>query len=249
MYASFADFYDTIFPCSPTALELIQGFSSPTSRILELGCGTGALLKNVKAQRAVGLDIEPALIAKAKAHKDAHGAGPTQKATALEGGTTTLERPEFICAELLDFGPSQPEASFELVFSLGNVVSHLEPQHFIKWLEEIHRLLVPGGRWIFHVIYWDDILNQTQYNYPPLKRGEYIFNRSYGDISEQSLSFQSCLTQGERTVFEQKQILVPHRFAFLMQIHHRFNNLSVWADYAKNPQGGISRVVVMQRAG
>ena len=243
MYSSFAEVYDNIFPVSASALDLIRGYSTPSTRILELGCGTGALLKKLKALRKVGLDIEPALIA--KAHKKICLEQIEQSSSAQINGE--LDNAEFICAEMMDFGPSQPAASFELIFSLGNVVSHLEPQQFKNWLENIHRLLVPGGCWIFHIIHWDSILKLADYNYPPLKRGDYIFNRNYGDISAQSLSFRSCLTRGDELVFEQKQILYPHSSYFLMQIHRGFKNLEIWADYAKNPPTGISRVLVMQR--
>ena len=243
MYSSFAEVYDCIFPVSASALDLILGYVNSKTRILELGCGTGALLKELKALRKVGLDIEPALIAKAQ--KKICFEPPEQSSFAQINAE--LDNAEFICAELMDFGPSQPAAAFDLIFSLGNVVSHLEPQQFKNWLENIHRLLVPGGYWIFHIIHWDDILKFTDYSYPPLKRGDYIFNRNYSDISAQSLNFKTRLTQGEALVFEQKQILYPHSSAFLNQIHHGFKNLEIWADYAKNPPAGISRVLVMQR--
>jgi SAM-dependent methyltransferase len=227
MYSSFAKYYELIFPMSPPARDLIQGFVTENSRLLELGCGTGQLLKCIQAKHCVGLDIEPAVIELAKSNTD--------------------KTREFFCCDLSEFGPTKSNGEFEVIFSLGNVISHIHPVTLKQWLVEIKRLLVPGGLWIFHTIHWDDILPLEKFEYPALPRGETIFDRSYGEISPESVTFTTKLRQGESLVFEQQQKLFPHTEKTLRSMHEPFQLLHQWADYSKKPPAGISRVYCFRK--
>lgn len=102
---------------------------------LELGCGRGEglriILERFGARRAVGIDLDPAQVARARRRLGTkHG----DAAEAQEGDVARLEF---------------PEASFDAVFDFG--ILH----HCAEWrqaLREVHRVLKPGGRFYFEEV-------------------------------------------------------------------------------------------------
>ncbi len=96
--------------------------AAPLSRdrdVLEIGCGTGMILKEIAplARRAVGIDISPGMLEKAK-----------------ERGLTVQEA----SATALPF----PDASFDVAYSF-KVLAHVEDIRTA--LAEVDRVLRPGG--------------------------------------------------------------------------------------------------------
>jgi len=97
-------------------------------RVLDVGCGTGKLLKSAEARfpgaKLVGVDAAIEMV------KYAQTSNPT--------GTIQFQR---ATAEELPF----PNASFELVFSTMTF-HHWSNQ--TKGIAEVARVLTPGGRWL-----------------------------------------------------------------------------------------------------
>ena len=101
--------------------------TAPLARVLEVGCGTGALLAGVAAAfpgvTFLGIDIEAPMV---------------EHATAAHGGGTV----SFAHADLLDLAPEQP---YDAVFSVDTIHHvHDHPAAFAA----VRALLRPGGRWI-----------------------------------------------------------------------------------------------------
>ena len=102
-----------------TEFGLIERYCSG-AEVLEVGCGTGLILKRVaqQAKRSVGVDISPGMLEHAKKRGlDVH-----------EGTATNL--------------PFDDE-SFDLVYSF-KVLAHVEG--IAQALSEMHRVTRPGGR-------------------------------------------------------------------------------------------------------
>lgn len=87
--------------------------------VLEVGCGTGMILKEIHpiAQRAVGIDISPGMLAQAEA----------RGLEVVEGSATEL--------------PFE-DASFDVVYSF-KVLAHVE--EIERAMREVSRVLRPGG--------------------------------------------------------------------------------------------------------
>jgi ubiquinone/menaquinone biosynthesis C-methylase UbiE len=117
-------------------IELALSLGPAPRRVLDVGCGTGLLLRELgrrlpEAPELTGVDPAAAMIETASAGGDA----------AIEPGRATDTRPRYLHgrAERLPFD----DASFDLVISTTSF-DHWADQG--AGLAECHRVLVPGGR-------------------------------------------------------------------------------------------------------
>jgi SAM-dependent methyltransferase len=93
----------------------------PDHAVLDLGCGYGEFINNVKAAQRFGMDLNPATAAK------------------LAQDVKFLEQD---CAELWDL----PDASLDIVFT-SNFLEHLGDKEAVKrTLRQAYRCLRPGGK-------------------------------------------------------------------------------------------------------
>lgn len=115
-------------PIQRTVLQLAAEQVSRPGAILDVGCGTGKLLKSAKARfpgaKLVGVDAAIEMV------KYAQTSNPI--------GTIQFQQ---AMAEELPF----PNASFDLVFSTMTF-HHWSNQ--TKGIAEVARVLTPGGRWL-----------------------------------------------------------------------------------------------------
>jgi SAM-dependent methyltransferase len=102
-----------------------------SASILDLGCGYGALLYYINAlgyENARGVD-----------------ASPEQVRTARSLGVHGVEQGD-VMASL----ETTPTASLDVVVTF-DLLEHLTRQEAFQVLDEVNRVLRPGGRWIIHV--------------------------------------------------------------------------------------------------
>jgi SAM-dependent methyltransferase len=122
---------------------LIEGIAADVAavapagaRVLEVGCGPGHLSLRLARQHGLavtGLDLDPAMIARARANAD-------------RPGNSDQRRPSFLVGDVASL--AFPDRSFDLV------VSTLSMHHWADstaGLAEIGRVLRPGGR----ALVWD----------------------------------------------------------------------------------------------
>jgi SAM-dependent methyltransferase len=106
------------------------------ARVLEVGCGPGHLSLRLARQHGLqvtGLDLDPAMIARARANADRPGNGDGRRPSFLVGDAASL---------------AFPDASFDLVVSTLSMHHWADPT---AGLAEIGRVLRPGGR----ALVWD----------------------------------------------------------------------------------------------
>ena len=108
---------------------LDQAAIQPGHRVLDIGCGTGALVTLIKSLHSdvdvVGLDPDPKALARAR-----------RKA---ERAAVTIQLDQGFSDEL-----PYPDASFDRVFS-SFMLHHLQAGEKEKTLREVRRVLRPGG--------------------------------------------------------------------------------------------------------
>lgn len=102
----------------------------PSQRFVDVGCARGTLLRTVDARvrfehPPVGVDFSPAGLARARAEQARSG----RPAHYVQGAATAL--------------PLQ-DAAFDIITS-GYLVKHLSDEELRGFLDEVHRVLAPGG--------------------------------------------------------------------------------------------------------
>jgi SAM-dependent methyltransferase len=106
------------------------------ARVLEVGCGPGHLSLRLARQHGLdvtGLDLDPAMIARARANAD-------------RPGSSDQRRPSFVVGDVAAL--AFPDGSFDLVVSTLSMHHWADPT---AGLAEIGRVLRPGGR----ALIWD----------------------------------------------------------------------------------------------
>jgi SAM-dependent methyltransferase len=106
------------------------------ARVLEVGCGPGRLSIRLARQHdldVTGLDLDPAMIQRARANADARGDGGQRQPSFLVGDVASL---------------AFPDGSFDLVVSTMSMHHWADPA---VGLAEIARVLRPGAR----ALVWD----------------------------------------------------------------------------------------------
>jgi SAM-dependent methyltransferase len=106
------------------------------ARVLEVGCGPGRLSIRLARQRGLdvtGLDLDPAMVERARANADRLGNGDERRPSFLVGDAASL---------------AFPDGSFDLVVSTFSMHHWADPT---AGLAEIGRVLRPGAR----ALVWD----------------------------------------------------------------------------------------------
>jgi SAM-dependent methyltransferase len=106
------------------------------ARVLEVGCGPGRLSIRLAGQHGLdvtGLDLDPAMIQRARANADRRG-------------NSQARRPSFLVGDVASL--AFPDGSFDLVVSTLSMHHWADP---MASLAEIGRVLRPGGR----ALVWD----------------------------------------------------------------------------------------------
>jgi SAM-dependent methyltransferase len=132
-YARFARFYDRIMGDRSEEIQRIQSyiaaFHPAAASLLELGCGTGALLADLaKTYQVTGVDRAPEMLAIA---------------------ASRVPAAQLIPADMTSFTLS---SRFDVVICMFDTLNHLPA--FERWealFDRVHEHLAPGGLFIFDV--------------------------------------------------------------------------------------------------
>jgi SAM-dependent methyltransferase len=218
-YSDFAGFYEAVFPFEETTYAFLREHApAGARRVLDVGCGTGdyaAAFVN-DGLEAVGIDYDLEMIEVARARR----LGPA-----------------FHVMDARDV--ARLDATFDMAFSIGNVVSHLEQDALPAFLEGVRGLLERSGVWILQVVNWDYILQRRSYRFPDVVVGDgrVVFSREYPEVSGDRLRFVTRLARGETTLFEGEVWLHPLTASACLKLHAKtgFEFLGHYADFRSTP--------------
>ena len=133
--------------CAPGILALLEPIRSRAGIVLELGCGSGALTRELTAagHRVIATDASPAMLDLARSH-----------APAAEDIRTLVL-------------PRDPLPRADAVVSVGHVLSYLPDEHAIdQALTAIGRALRPGG--LLAIDICDLAYGKARHDAPPAAR-------------------------------------------------------------------------------
>lgn len=190
-YADFAGHYEEVFPARPDVVAFLERALPPTGRLLDVGCGTGAFCGHLARpdRPCLGIDLDPGMIDQAEAH---------------HAGV------DFRILGMQEIG-LLPAGEFRSVICLGNVLPHLPLASLPGFLSAVHRLLQPGGAWVFQTVNFDPILKRRGHVFPVIRVAEsgLAFHRAYENITPGRLDFVTALTDPDRVVFRGRETLYP----------------------------------------
>ncbi len=191
-YTEFAGQYESVFPLEEETYAFLRGLAPGTSRVLDVGCGTGDYCGRLSAEgcQATGIDLDPEMVVAA-----------------------SRKFPN-VAFRVMDMrGVSALGGPFDCVYSIGNVLAHLPPGELPGFLADVHAVLEGGGTWAFQTVNWDHILGHERFRFPDVTvaEDELVFEREYPRVSVDGTVFATRLRRRGRTVFEGSVTLYPIR--------------------------------------
>ncbi|MFA6046885.1 MAG: class I SAM-dependent methyltransferase [Phycisphaerales bacterium] len=144
-FYSIPDLYDILHtPGTPAeargllraARRFVPSVKSANAVWLEPACGSGRLLRYLAARshKAIGFDIEPAMVAYAKRRN---------------AELPAASRPTVFTARMEDFDTARPRLKVHVAFNLINTIRHLPTDAaLLQHLSAVARVLRPGGVYI-----------------------------------------------------------------------------------------------------
>ena len=218
-YSQFADDYEKVFPYGGQVFDFLKGHLPSGARaVLDVGCATGHYAGAFAREgyEAWGLDLDEAMIKSARAH---------------------YPEARFLVKNLVD--PGDFPRPFDLVYSTGNVMAHVDEAGFAGFLDHLRGLLTPRGVWVFQVMNWDYFLTRKDYPFPDKPAGDKIFHRRYSGITPERVQFHTSLTDpaSGTVLFEDQVTLHPLTTETCLKIHRErgFKLLGQFGDYLKGP--------------
>ena len=216
-YSDFAEDYEQIFPLQEKVFSFLKNYAaSGNSAVLDIGCATGHYCGRFieDGYRVTGIDLDTGMIQAAR-----------QK----------YPDPVFKVMNLMDL--AHVGGIFELVYSIGNVMAHVSESSFSHFLQLLKEKMHNDSVWIFQVINWDYILGKQNFTFPVIETADKLFLRTYTDITNSSLSFNTRLKRkisGE-IIFEDSVTLYPVPSERYISFHREagFKLTGHYADFGK----------------
>jgi SAM-dependent methyltransferase len=132
-YERFGEFYDAVMgdrrAAAEQVMELIRAAKPHAKNVLELGCGTGSILKRLQdAYEVSGLDISGKMLSVAR---------------------KKVPRSKLFRQDMVDF---RIDGRFDVILCVFDSINHV--RRFSDWKKvfaAVHRHLLPGGCFIFDI--------------------------------------------------------------------------------------------------
>ena len=218
-YSEFSEYYEETFPLREEVYRFLRSFpGNDGGKVLDLGCGPGHYCNRFQEDGfdATGVDSNREMITAARRSYPAS---------------------TFHCRDIVDI--DLPQGTFDLVYSIGNVLAHIPPEKLRVLLQTVGKLLKPDRYWIFQVVNWDLVVTKRSYTFPvkSLAGGRVRFHREYENITPQALLFHSTMKEGENVLFDEKVTLYPLKSDEYLKFHREagFRLIDIYADFKKNP--------------
>lgn len=180
-YAELAPYFDAIFQLSESERAFYDRLAiGEGDRVLEIGCGTGELVRFLSRYGATvaGMDLDETMVAVAQAK-------------GIEN-----DRVRFLVGDMAGIGRLFAPASFTHILCVGNTLVHLPSRESIAaFLGEAAGLLAAGGTLVLQVLNYGKILRERIDRLPLIENDQVRFERRYAPVpGTPLLRFERSLT-------------------------------------------------------
>ncbi|MBN2737341.1 MAG: class I SAM-dependent methyltransferase [Spirochaetales bacterium] len=221
IYDIIADNYDQIFPLGEDRLDFVKSLLKPKDKLLDIGCGTGALcIEMAKAgYRSSGIDLNSKMIEIARQEQ-------TQNA-------------DFQIMDMSEIEKHFAKTDFSLISSFGNTLPHLDSlEKMADFFRQVHSCLTPDGHFVFQILNYDKILRQGKCDFPEIKTRNFIFTRKY-EFLEGKIGFTIELAMGGKKMSDTTLLFPLKKEAALSLLNKAgFREIHSYKNYQLNPADG-----------
>jgi SAM-dependent methyltransferase len=200
-YTEFAPFYNQIFPFREEVYGFLREYAGSSGDcVLDAGCGPGFYCGRFSRDgfSAAGVDLDSGMISAAK---------------------EAFPQAGFHCMDISEI--SSLRGSFQLIYSIGNVLAHLSPERLPHFLASVYDSLSAGGCWVFQVVNWDYLLTLKEYAFPVkrIESGAVEFHRRYPVISPERVIFEVEMISDGKTLFHEQSTIYAQNRDTCLQLH------------------------------
>jgi SAM-dependent methyltransferase len=234
MYHNFASSYDQIFPTDPETIAFLYSVFGQASRLMDVGCGTGAYAEAMGrfGYEVVGIEPDSEMLAVANNRHRRPG---------------------------VTFGPQglgelDDEETFDGVYCIGNVLVHLPSQKAIQdGLKRIWKALKSEGKLVIQIVNYDRILDQHITSLPLIEgEGGTSLERVY-DHRRDRIVFTTTLHTPQRD-YQGSVKLLPLRVRKLESLMKAagFTGIRFYDGFSREPfapQTAFALVAVAEKRG
>jgi glycine/sarcosine N-methyltransferase len=161
-FSNIAPYYDRIFPYKSGKGDFVESLlPDKPSYILDIGCATGALAKDLsrRGHFVTGIDLDKEMISLAR-----------------QGSSG----PDFDVMDMLQVDEEFGKSQFHLVSCLGNTLVQLSSLEKISsLLGKVRIILKPGGVFVMQNVNYDRIITRNISTLPVIEDKTLIFYRNY----------------------------------------------------------------------
>ena len=226
-YHKLAGVYDELFPVEAGTMQFLRDAGArPGNSVLDLACGSG-LYTEALLQEGVdiyGLDGSPDLIQQARAR----GSHPER----------------FVFADMSQLGTeaagAQLPAGFDLVFCIGNSISHLNSAGDVRAvLRSIAGVLRgPHASLVLQYVDMDEIPVGSARNLPALQAGAVSFERCYVRSTSDRVTFDAALVDehtNSRDTIRNELLVLRTAEVVDWLAGLGFGSVEVWGGFRRQP--------------
>lgn len=230
LYSRLARQWDLLFPPDDARVGFLAGLLKQMgsgSRIIEVGCGTGATAISLAALghsvSASDLDSEMIAIAEQSAAGNDYP----------ETGSVS-----FSVDDMLGTLEAAPPGSADLILCLGNTLPHLtEPDELSRFFHAAAPALAAEGKLVIQILNYPRIVGLGGLNLPELQGDDLIFRRKQSFVPETGLiSFHTEVESG-REIESRSHNLLPLSIGQLVElsIESGLKDPEIFGDWDKKP--------------